>query len=165
MPDPTHDPPESQVNATPAPTAAAMAEIFTGRGFERYQLMRERLGYEPMILIYQMRTGGYRSRIHADGATVLDQDGLPVPDRMSFRDIAPELLALTGIEVTYETVRRWWDLYYPGDTSPARRRRQSRRRTPAVAAVDDAALEAAMAAAGGTNPAVPRAAFLPPTGE
>jgi hypothetical protein len=76
---------------------------------------------------------------------VLDRDSNPVPDRMSFRQIAPILSAMTGVEVTYETVRRWWEAVFPGEPDeetasldpdreevPHPRTRRARRRPVAI---------------------------------
>lgn len=185
MPDNAHDPPVSPRDYQPEPPIPReLLGPLRGPGHEKYALMLARLGAEPLEVIRTMKHGGYRfkSRRGYPGVLVLNRDGDPVPDRMSFRQIAPILSAMTGVEVTYETVRRWWEAVFPGEpdeapeeyppptpvpataTAATRSARRSAR-TPAAPPVGDAHAETireAMAKAVGTNPDVPPAAFLPP---
>lgn len=185
MPDNAHDPPAGPRDYQPEPPIPneALAPL-RGPGHEKYALMTARLHAEPLEVIRTMKHGGYRfkSRRGQPGVLVLNRDGDPVPDRMSFRQIAPILSAMTGVEVTYETVRRWWEAVFPGEPDEASEpdqptrvtviaattppvKRATRRRTPAVPPVGDTHAEMireAMAKAVGTNPDVPPAAFLPP---
>ncbi len=188
MTDTTHDPPADLPVSIPpgaAPPVGAHVTIspeglaaLRGPGFEKYELMRAKLGVDPIRTIAHMRSGGYRykSRRGYPGVLVQDRAGEPVPDLMSFRQIAPVLSELTGVMVTYETIRRWWAAAFPEEpmdgpepesvppTAPVRR--VTRRRTPAASAVGDEHAEtirAAMERANtSTNPAVPPAAFVPP---
>ncbi len=189
MPDTAHDPPVLPVTPRgyqPEPEIPREAlAVLNGRGHEKYALMRSRLNAEPLEVVRQMKHGGYRykSKRGMPGVLVLDRDSNPVADRMSFRQIAPILSALTGVEVTYETIRRWWEAVFPGepdeptdsDEAPVRVvttnaqtpkvKRETRRRTPAAPTVGDAAASAirdAMERTKTTNPDVPPATFLPP---
>lgn len=147
-----------------------------------YALMKDRLhGVEPLELIRVMKHGGYRfkSKRGYPGVLVTSKGGDPVPERMSFRQIAPILSAQSGVQVTYETVRRWWEAVCPDepdeDPEPEEAvgppmvehttrsaRRITRRRTPTVGDDHAEAIRAATERAKSTNPAVPAAAFLPP---
>jgi hypothetical protein len=185
MPDNAHDPPAGPRNYQPEPPipSEALAPL-RGPGHEKYALMTARLNAEPLEVVRTMKHGGFRfkSKRGYPGVLVLDRDGNPVPDRMSFRQIAPILSASTGVEVTYETVRRWWEAVFPGepdeatdpDDPPVRVvptsaltptvKRATRRRTVAPVVGDEAAdaIRDAMERAKSTNPDVPPAAFLPP---
>jgi len=180
MPGNAHDPPATPPQEPGEVSAAAPAEVrpdltaLRGRGFEKYAHVRTQLrGDEPIELIRLMKTGGYRfkSKRGKPGVLVVRR-GEPVADWMSFRQIAPELERLTGVPVTYETVRRWWEAAYPdGDPSPVPgavpptpNRRQLKRRQPAASAQHTRDIRAATekARSGATNPDVPAAAFLPP---
>jgi hypothetical protein len=139
--------------------------------------MRERLGVEPLELIRVMKHGGYRFKCKRGypGVLVIHR-GSPVPERMSFRQIAPLLSVMSGVQVTYETVRRWWEAVCPdepdepvdeADAEPLQVatpvvKRRTVRRTPVVGDDHAEAIRAATKRAQGTNPAVPAAAFLPP---
>lgn len=121
MPDNAHDPPADLAaprgyQPEPPIPAAALAPL-RGAGHEKYALMTARLNAEPLEVIRTMKHGGhrYKSKRGYPGVLVTDRDGNPVPDRMSFRQIAPILSARTGVEVTYETVRRWWEAVFPGE--------------------------------------------------
>lgn len=121
MPDNAHDPPAEPTaprgyQPEPPIPAAALAPL-RGRGHEKYALMTARLNAEPLEVIRTMKHGGhrYKSKRGYPGVLVLDRRGDPVPDRMSFRQIAPILSVRTGVEVTYETVRRWWEAVFPGE--------------------------------------------------
>jgi hypothetical protein len=196
MSDNTHDPPFAPVTPRgyqpePPIPSEALAPL-RGRGHEKYSLMKARLNAEPLEVIRTMKHGGhrYKSKRGYPGVLVLDRDGNPVPDRMSFRQIAPILAALTGVEVTYETIRRWWEDVFPDEAdeleetlnpdemnppTPAALREASEiivraaarkpRTRPAVPPVgDDHAdtIRAAMNRAKSTNPAIPPAAFVAP---
>jgi hypothetical protein len=188
MPDNAHDPPvtppadplASGVYQPEPPIPAELLEPLRGHGHEKYALMKDRLGSEPLEVIRLMKHGGFRYKSKRGYPGVLvKRHGDPVPDRMSFRQIAPILSEKTGVEVTYETIRRWWELVFPGEpdetTDPdyppvapvVPVKRTVRRRTPAVVpAVGDEhadAIRAAMDRAKTTNPDVPPAMFLPPT--
>lgn len=180
MTDNTHGPPVNQ--ALPGPMKIdeppiPLEQLALLGGHEKYQRMRDRLGVEPLDLIRQMKHGGYRFKCRRGmpGVLVLDRAGDPVPERMSFRQVAPVLTAMSGVEVTYETVRRWWETVFDEGDEPEEEapppvpvvRRVTRRRTPVPEPVgDDHAQQiraaVAKAAAPTTNPAVPPAAFLPP---
>lgn len=159
MPDTTHDPPSSTaVQPDVRPDLDALRAV----GFEKYHLVKDRIGREPIALINEMRTGGYRYKcVRGKPGVLVMRRGEPVVDLMSFRQIAPELERLSQVQVSYETVRRWWDVAYPaGDPAPAKpydgplqpkAPRAVRRRTGV-----------AKPAAAGTNPAIPAAEFLPP---
>ena len=151
MPDTSHDPP-----VTPAAQALeAHLDALRGPGFEKYALIAARLNMEPILWIERLRQQG--TRTPADGGRFRP---------MSFRAIAPVLAAEAGVAITYETVRRWWDLAYPNghpvdaaarsgpDAAPAPVVGPSRttvRRTPGRTRAQS------------TNPAIPAATFLPPT--
>jgi hypothetical protein len=188
-----HDPP------TQAPRFLGRATLLTGYELEEpftseqlaalhvprhatYTLMRDRLGAEPLELIRAMKHGGYRFKSKRGyPGTLVTRQGDPVPERMSFRQIAPLLSTMSGVQVTYETVRRWWEAVCPGEpdepvdevddepapvvaTTTSVRRRTVRRRPSAPAVGDEHAdaIRAATERAKSTNPAVPAAAFLPP---
>lgn len=195
MTDTTHDPPTIPVpeglRTFAVDLPADRLALLSGPGFEKYVLMRDRLGgKEPLALIALMKRGGFRfkSRRGMPGNLVLDKQGNAVPDLMSFREIAPYLSEMSGIPVTYETVRRWWDIVHPdgADVSPAEVLspdemngpdpetlrevseivvKAARRKRPAVADGHAEAIRAATkrAQAPTTNPDVPPAAFLPPS--
>lgn len=143
-----------------------------------YTLMRDRLGVEPLELIRAMKHGGYRFKSKRGyPGTLVIRRGDPVPERMSFRQIAPLLSGMSGVQVTYETVRRWWEAVCPDEPDevtepdgppmvqpPAVRstRRITRRRTPAVGDEHAEAIRAATKRAQSTNPEIPAAAFLAP---
>src|ERR1044071_2330662 len=110
MPNNMHGPPTPAGYEPEPPIDADALAVLAGRGHEKYTLMRDRLGVEPMELIRQMKHGGYRHKSKRGAPGVLvRRHGEPVPDRMSFREIAPLLSDRSGVEVTYETVRRWWE--------------------------------------------------------
>lgn len=190
--DPPFDPDSLKISIDLPPERLAQ---LSGVGFEKYVLMRERLGgQEPLKFIAVMRRGGYRykSKRGAPGVLVLDRDGSPVPDLMSFRQIAPIMEKWSGVPVTYETVRRWWEIAFPdeqpeeslspddvnGPTEEALRevsdivvKAGRRRKAPPVGddhadAIRVAVERARAATTRTTNPDVPSAVFLPPdTGE
>lgn len=183
MSDNTHDPPFEQREHPlrldePSIPPESLARL-SGPNHEKYQRMRDRLAREPIELIREMKHGGYRfkTRRGMPGVLAIDKGGQPVPDRMSFRQIAPILTGMTGVPVTYETVRRWWETVSdePDEPDPVpdapepepAPERVRRRRTPVVPPVGDehadtirAAVDRAKAAP--TNPDVPSAVFLPP---
>lgn len=194
MSDNTHDPPFDQTERPAAPRGyepeppipdEALA-VLRVAGHEKYHLIRDRLGKEPLEVIREMKHGGYRfkSKRGYPGVLVMHR-GDPVPERMSFRQIAPILAGASGVQVTYETIRRWWEAVFPDEadepddadgvdrgaqhilrTESGDReitpRRATRRRTPAVASDGHAdTIRAAMAKAVSTNPDVPPAVFLP----
>lgn len=177
----THDPPHQP---EPPITDEQLAVLHVQR-HATYALMRNQLkGAEPLELIRTMKHGGYRFKCKRGypGVLVLDKQGNPVPERMSFRQIAPILSTMSGVQVTYETVRRWWEAVFPGEPdepvdevdemeplppvapqAAPPKRRTVRRRTPAALPVGDEhadAIRAATERAKSTNPAVPAAAFL-----
>ncbi len=174
-----HDPPATPVTYQQEPPIPEdrLAVLHVPR-HATYALMRSRLNREPLEWIRLMKHGGYRYKCKRGypGVLVLDREGNPVPERMSFRQIAPILSALSGVMVTYETVRRWWEAVFPGepdepeDETPVPvvvpvRRRTAVRRKPAVPPVGDGHAEAIRAAterAKSTNPEIPAAAFLAP---
>ena len=190
-----HDPPTNPPAYQPEPPIPEdrLAVLHVQR-HATYALMRAKLGSEPLELIRTMKHGGWRhkSKRGYPGVLVTDRQGHPVPERMSFRQIAPILSELSGVQVTYETVRRWWEATFPGepdepdeDLNPdvangpseaalreasaimVRASRRTVRRKPTTAPVGDEHAEAIRAAtdrAKSTNPDVPAAAFLPPTG-
>jgi hypothetical protein len=163
-------------------------------GHEKYLRMRDRIGREPLELIREMKHGGYRFKCRRGmlGVLALDRNHNPIPERMSFRQIAPILTGMSGVEVTYETVRRWWEAVFPDEAdepeetlnpdevnppAPAALREASdiivkaaaRKRAPRQAAPpvgDEHAQQireaVERAQAPTTNPDVPPAAFLPP---
>lgn len=102
MSSPAHDPPVRLSRSAPDLTQ------FTGPRFEKYILIRDRLkphfsDPEPVHVIERMRlTTGTHVR-----------NGVTLPSFVAFRLIAPELTRLTGVQVTYETLRRWWELAWP----------------------------------------------------
>ena len=190
-----HDPPGRSLGSMPLLSDYQPEEPFTNSQLAvlhvprhaTYTLMRERLGgVEPLELIRAMKRGGYRYKCKRGYPGVLAiRWGSPQPERMSFRQIAPVLSTMSGVQVTYETVRRWWEAVLPGEddepvdevdeveplppvapqaTPP--KRRTIRRRTPAaVPTVGDGHAEAIRAAterAKSTNPSIPSAVFLPP---
>lgn len=197
MTDTTHDPPTIPVpqgldlrNFTVDLPAEKLA-LLSGAGFEKYVLMRDRMGgKEPIAVVALMKNGGfrYKSKRGMPG-TLVHRKGHPVPDLMSFRQIAPVLTELSGVPVTYETIRRWYDIVFPGEAvdDPAeieeeeelaqltpvpaasvpvkRATRRVTRRTPAPVVGDEhaAAIRAATDRAKTTNPDVPSAVFLSPT--
>lgn len=167
LPDQPHESPP-KINDPPIePERLAVLD-----GHEKYLRMRDRIVREPLDLIREMKHGGYRFKCRRGmpGVFVRDRDHNRVPERMSFRQIAPILTEMSGVEVTYETVRRWWEAVFPdeadepdefeAETTPAPVAPRPRRRTPA--AIQDAMNRAQ---APTTNPDVPPAAFLPPTAE
>lgn len=159
----THDPPAHPGAAT---IPAALLAVFNEQGFEKYQLLRDRLDEEPMERIHRMVTGTYRIKRRRNGDPVPDQTdptgNTPTPDYMSFRKIAIELQGTAGVAISYETVRRWWYQVWPEDrgrgfedgTPEAAERIQAR-----LARLHTAQAEAS---ARHTNEAVPPAAFLAP---
>lgn len=107
MSSPSHDPPAK------LPPPGADLTQFSGPRFEKYSLMRDRLrphfgDPEPVRVIERMRL---TTRTHR-------RNGRELPLFVAFRLIAPELTRLTGVQVTYETLRRWWELAWP-DGHPA----------------------------------------------
>lgn len=147
-------------------------------GHEKYLRMRDRIGREPLDLIREMKHGGYRYKCRRGmpGVLVLDRAGNPVPERMSFRQIAPILTGMSGVGATYETVRRWWEAVFPDEddepdpdpdpvvpASTVSVRRRTVRRKPVVGDEHAAAIRAATDRAKTTNPDIPSAVFLPPT--
>lgn len=176
MSDTTHDPPAglSGLPIDKIPLPPEQLARLSGPSFDKYTHMRDRLGVEPLAAIAWMRRGGYRykSQRGKPGVLVMRR-GEPVPDAMSFRQIAPILTELSGVPVTYETIRRWWEIVFPGeavdepDLTPVPVPRVVRRRTPAVGDEHAGAIRAAVerAKAPTTNPDVPAAAFLPPDQE
>lgn len=196
-----HDPPVYLPEAFALPgyrpetpfTAEQLAVLHVPR-HATYALMRNRLGgLEPLEAIRVMKHGGFRFKCKRGypGVLVTDRAGHPVPERMSFRQIAPVLSTMSGVQVTYETVRRWWEAVCPdepdepdellnpdvtnGPSEAALReasammvrasRRTVRRKPQAPPVGDDHAdaIRAATERAKSTNPAVPAAAFLPPS--
>jgi hypothetical protein len=120
--------------------------------------MSDRLGMEPMAYIASLRMAG-RVR-HRAGKPMLDDQGREMMALPSFRDIAPVVEQTTGVPVTHETIRRWWDLAWP-EGHPGE---------PSVTPEFDngtTQIRAAMERARNrvTNVDVPPAAFLPPAGE
>jgi len=91
--------------------------VLHGPDHVKYPLMKARLGREPIELIQEMKHGHYRfkSKRGQPGVLVYDRDGSPVGERMPFRQIAPVLASLSGVSVTYETVRRWYEAVFPGE--------------------------------------------------
>lgn len=191
MPENAHDPPTHiPVNVLPGyvPEAPFTAEQLAALRVPRhatYALMRAQLGTEPMELIRLMKHGGFRFKCKRGyPGTLSIRYGSPVPERMSFRKIAPLLSSMSGVQVTYETVRRWWEAVVPDEpdepadddtgselppvpmVQPTARaaRRVTRRRTPTPTAGDEhaEAIRAATERAKSTNPTVPAAAFLSP---
>lgn len=179
MTDVVHDPPANQpvtglnTDAGNIDIPADSLERLSGPGFEKYALMRAQLGEEPLRVIARMRGGGYRYKaVRGRPDRLVLHRRQPVPDLMSFRQIAPLLSAMTGVAVTYETVRRWWEIAFPEaadepeepDTTPVPVSRAVRRRTPTVGDEHAETIRAAMEQAKSTNPAVPPAAFVAPDG-
>jgi len=162
MPDNAPDPPKPRLDA------------LRGPNFEKYALIAANLGVEPIEWITRRRLAG-RIQVGSDGAPVL-VDGKPARILLSFRDLAPELADASGVNVTYETLRRWWDLAYPdghpGEATGAvrpyhlhRTPRTARTDTPAPAAPVAAGTVAAaeqVARDRHTNVTVPPAAFVAP---
>lgn len=191
MTDTTHDPPRNAPVQTTdlLPITTEQIALLSGRGFEKYALMRERLGREPLHVIRGMKLGHHQyKQVRGAPGILRKHRGQPIPDRMSFRQIADALTAMSGVEVTYETIRRWCDTALPGigdepedDTdgtatpvaNPARVRTAVRRTPrpaakPAAPVAGDEHADAIRAAADRvnsmkpTNPAIPAAMFLPP---
>lgn len=199
MSDNTHDPPADQREQSqtagplkidePPFTPEQLAKL-SGPNHEKYQRMKDRLGREPLDLIREMKHGGYRfkTRRGMPGVLATTKGGAPVADRMSFRQIAPILTGMTGVQVTYETVRRWWETVSDEGDEPeetlnpdvvngpdeqalaeasammVRASRRAPRRKPAPVGDEhaDAIRAATKRASVTTNPDVPSAVFLPP---
>jgi hypothetical protein len=175
MPDTSHDPPKRYAVIGPRIPAARLA-VLNGSEHVKYEIMKHRLGCEPLDVIADMRNGfwkGQTRRIGGVAHPVVDEGGTPVGDRMSFRRIAPELVAMTGVSITYETLRRWWLLAFPEDAAtvdvaepePVRpvKRTTTRRRPVPFGDLHAEAIRKATAKTASTNPDVPPATFLPPT--
>jgi hypothetical protein len=150
MPDNAPDPPKPRL------------EALRGPNFEKYALIRANLGIEPIEWITNRRLAGRSQLGGEDLPRIL----------LSFRDLAPELTRASGVTVTYETIRRWWDLAYPdghpgapdGTVRPYhlhRAPRGARPDTPAPAPDTVAAAEQ-VARDRHTNATVPPAAFVEP---
>lgn len=158
----THDPPAAAGAATPSSAAipAHLLAVFNEQGFEKYQLLRERLGEEPMQRIYDMVTGSYRNKRRRNDDPIM-ADGEPVPDYMSFRKVAQELERVAEVAISYETVRRWWYQVWPEDRAIGVGDGGYEIATRIQARLHAAQAEAA---ARHTNDTVPPAAFLEPSG-
>jgi hypothetical protein len=79
---------------------------------DRYLLLAQRLRDDPMNVLRRMLMGEYRYKRRRNGQLWLDRDQ-PVMEVMSLRQAAVELERLTGENVTYETLRRWWLRIWP----------------------------------------------------
>ncbi len=189
MPDTAHDPPSDLPRDPPGASSRALPQpdldALRRPGFEKYTLIKDRLRREPITLIHEMMSGGYRykSRRGKPGVLVLrrGQHGMePVPELMPIRQVALELTRITDVAISYETVRRWWDVAWahaggdpgllpdavpPPGTTQVGRQRMTRRRgvTPGDAHVQENRKATNRAKARATNQDVPAAAFLPPT--
>lgn len=181
--------PETPSTSHDPPIPADRLAPLNGRGHEKYRLMRAELSavlskikmkpthlVEPIELIRYMKHGHYRNKTrrgYPDRIVFKDDGVTPVGDRMSFREIAAELTTLTGVEVAYETVRRWWEIVFPDEPDepaaepavepviqplPGGRKRAATRRTPTPTPTPTALPVVSES----TNPDVPVAAFLPP---
>lgn len=166
MNDTTHDPPVRTAGRTPIDPARLAA--LRGPGFEKYLLMREKVGQEPIFLIQDMQQGRYQHKQVRGKPGVLrrGRDGKPIPDLMSFRQIAVALTEVTGVQVTYETIRRWCDTAGLVAPDHADEDEAPERSSPALAGEDEhtRAIRNAVARAKSSNPDIPAAAFLPPAG-
>lgn len=152
MSTPTHDPPGAE---TPEKKVAPDLSKFEGQRFEKYARMREKLGREPMALIAEMRLRG-RVRIRA-GRPMVDDKGAELIALPPFREIAPRLTERTGVPVTHETVRRWWETAWPNGHP----------NEPTTVGVTAEEVRTAMRKARErtTNASIPPAAFVSPAGD
>ena len=126
----------------------------------RYRLLNAALrarseGVEAMDLVRLMALGQYRLLRDDAGLLVIDDDGKPQRDYMSFRHISTELERLTGEDISHETLRRWWARVWPGEPVPELSFRQ---------ATQQAALRLKRRhAANQPDGGVPEVVFIPPT--
>jgi hypothetical protein len=86
-------------------------------GSDRYLLLAQQLRDDPMNVIRRMLEGRYRLKRRRSGKLWVE-DGQGVTEHMSMRQAADELRRITGEDVTYETLRRWWARVWPESPPP-----------------------------------------------
>jgi len=124
----THDPPSRALSddevliARPPTSVAEVRRTVEHRrailGSDRYLLLAQKLADDPMNVVRRMAQGEYRFKRRRDRTRWLDGDGRQVVEFMSLRQAAAELKRLTGEDVTYETLRRWWMKIWPDEPDP-----------------------------------------------
>lgn len=82
-------------------------------GSNLYMVLAQELGDDPLELVRLMVSGRYRWKRHRNGLLWIDADGDPVPEHMSLRQAAAELVRITRRDVSHEALRRWWDRIWP----------------------------------------------------